>query len=230
VTDQKKIKDELMSKQAHKQRHLQQISDLEKAVLSLETAHVDLDAELNASREQWRARETTIAELKDAYSRRVDVEIIQRLPSIDAKDASVPAASLGGTLGFASPSFGGGVLSPPPRTYPSLPQMPSVPVGARAEAGLRTLDSSPSFMRRSPGPLSPPGGTPVLSLGTPHRLGQGLFSPSPRASPGLKAFMSPSTSVRPMIISSPGFMPPPRASAPRASAPRSHGTPKPLRV
>merc|ERR1719352_1046737 len=109
-----------MSKQTHKQRYLQQISDLEKAVLSLERAHVDLDAELNASREQWRARENTIAELKDAYSRRVDVEIIQRLPSIDAKDAGVPAASLGGTLGCASPSFGGGnfgggVLSPPPR-------------------------------------------------------------------------------------------------------------------
>ena len=35
-------------------------------VVSLEQAHVDLDAELTLNREQWRAKETKIAELKDA--------------------------------------------------------------------------------------------------------------------------------------------------------------------
>jgi chromosome segregation ATPase len=225
VTDQKKIKDEIMTKQGHKQRYVQQISDLEKAVLSLEKAHVDLDAEVNASREQWRTREIKIAELKDAYSRRVDVEIIQRLPTIEWRDAGTHA-EMRGIAQCASPSFGGGVLSPPPRKYPSPPQMPSVPAGARAEPGWRMLNASPSGLGlTSPGPQSPGVGTPVFSRGTPHRLGQGLFSPSPRASPGLKAFMSPSTSMRPMIIASPGFLPPPRASAPR-----SRGTPKPLRV
>ena len=39
-------------------------------VVSLEQAHVDLDAELTLNREQWRAKETKIAELKDASLQR----------------------------------------------------------------------------------------------------------------------------------------------------------------
>jgi len=206
VEEQERMREDMAAVQKQVKSVQQEIKNKSKQVADLEQAQREVELETETWRAEWRAKENRAAEIRRSYERRLEAEIISKLPDISETPSLKDVSD---SFGSPGPTFGSG--SPHPAPYPDVkapdvswcspslrgaqsPVVPSVPLAACA--------------RGSPSPSHTKSRTKV-------------FTPSPQGTPGLHAFASPATSVRrQMFNASPGFRP----------APRTTSTPKPLRV